>query len=102
LRCLDPQEAQKAVTDFHDSLCRGHHFWRTTTYKILEAGYFFPSLFTDVYAKIMACDKCHKFSGKQQLKYLPLKSVVVSSPFQQWGPSLGKFIQHQVVNTGGF
>jgi hypothetical protein len=85
LRCLDPQEAQKAMTDFHDSLCGGHHFWRTTTYKILRAGYFWPSLFTDVCANIRACVKCQKFSGKQQLKSFPLKPVVVSGPFQQWG-----------------
>jgi hypothetical protein len=85
LRCLDPQEAQKVMTDFHDSLCGGHHFWRTTTYKILRAGYFWPSLFTDVCANIRACVKCQKFSGKQQLKSFPLKPVVASGPFQQWG-----------------
>jgi hypothetical protein len=26
LRCLDPQEAQKIMFDFHDSSCGGHHF----------------------------------------------------------------------------
>jgi hypothetical protein len=85
LRCLDPQEAQKIMFDFHDSLCGGHHFWKTTAYKILRAGYYWPTLFTDVCAKIRACIKCQKFSGKQQLKSLPLKPVVASGPFQQWG-----------------
>jgi hypothetical protein len=46
LRCLDPQEAQKIMLEFHDSLCGGHHFWRTMTYKILRDGYFWPTLFT--------------------------------------------------------
>jgi hypothetical protein len=54
-------------------------------YKILRAGYFWPSLFTDFCAKIRACVKCHKFSGKQQLKSFPLNPVVASRPFQQWG-----------------
>jgi hypothetical protein len=31
LRCLDPQEAQRIMFDFHNSLCGGHHFWKTTT-----------------------------------------------------------------------
>jgi hypothetical protein len=57
-RCPDPQEAQRALTDFHDSSCGGHHFWRTTTYKILRDGYFWPNLFTDVCTKIRACAKC--------------------------------------------
>jgi hypothetical protein len=85
LRCLDPQAAQRIMSNFHDSLCRGHHFWRTTTYNILSAGYFWPSLFTDVCAKIRACVKCKKFSRKQQLKSLPLKPIAVSGPSQQWG-----------------
>jgi hypothetical protein len=58
LRCLDPQEAQKIMSNFHDSLCGGHHYWRTTTYKILIAGYLWPNVFIDVCAKIRACSKC--------------------------------------------
>jgi hypothetical protein len=58
LRCLDPDDAKKTMADFCDSLCGGHHFWRTIAYKILKVGYFWPSLFTNFYAKIRACDKC--------------------------------------------
>jgi hypothetical protein len=82
---MDPQEAQRAMTGFHDSSCGGHHFWRTTAYKILRAGYFWPDLFSNVFAKVRACFKCQKFVGKYQLKYFPLKPVMVSGPFQQWG-----------------
>jgi hypothetical protein len=82
LRCLYPQEAQRAMTDFHDSLCGGHHFWRTALYKILRAGYFWPSPFSNVCENIRACDKSQKFSRKKQLKYFPLNHVVVFGPFQ--------------------
>jgi hypothetical protein len=85
LRCLDPQEAQKIMSNFHDSLCGGYHLWRTTTYKILRAGYFWPSLFTDIFAKIRACVKGQKFFGKHQLNSLTLKHMVDSRPFLQWG-----------------
>jgi hypothetical protein len=85
LRCLDPQEAQKIMSDFHDSLCWGHHYWRTTTYNILRARYFWPSFFTNVCAKIRAYAKCQKFSGKKQVKSFPLKPMASSGPFQQWG-----------------
>jgi hypothetical protein len=61
LRCLDPQEAQKAMNDFHDSLCGGHHFWRTMAYKILRDGYFWPSLFTDVFSKIRSVSNAKMF-----------------------------------------
>jgi hypothetical protein len=65
LRCLDPQEAQKVTFDFHSGFCGGHHFWKTTTHKILRAGYYWPTLFPDVCREIRACTKCQKFSGKQ-------------------------------------
>jgi hypothetical protein len=82
LICLDPKETKQTMTNFHENLCGGYHFWRTTTYKILRAGYFWPILFNDVCVKIRTCDKCKKFSGKQQLKSFPLKPIVVSGPFQ--------------------
>jgi hypothetical protein len=58
LRCLDPQQAQKVMFDFHNSLCRGHHFWKTTARKILRAGYYWPTLFPNVCREIRACIKC--------------------------------------------
>jgi hypothetical protein len=85
LRCLNPPEAQKVMFDFHEGLCGGHHFWKTTAHKILRARYYWPTLFADVCRGIRACIKCQKFSGKQQLKSLPLKPIVSPTPFQQWG-----------------
>jgi hypothetical protein len=84
-KCMNPQEADRVNVEFHSILCGGHHFWNTTAYKILRAGYYQPTLFTNVYRKVRACIKCQRFSGKQQIKSLPLKPVVVSGPFQQWG-----------------
>jgi hypothetical protein len=43
LRCLDPHKAQRIMSDFHDNLCGGHHFWRKPPYKILRVGYFWPT-----------------------------------------------------------
>jgi hypothetical protein len=85
LRCLDAQEAQNIIFNFHEILCGGHHFWRTISYKIFRAGYFFPSLFTDVFEKIRSCVKCQKLSGKKKINYFPLNPMVASGPFQQWG-----------------
>jgi hypothetical protein len=85
LKCVDPQEADMIMIEFHDSLYGGHHFWKTTAYKILRAGYYWPTVFIDVCRRVQACTKCQRFVGKQQLKSLPLNHVVVSRPFQQWG-----------------
>jgi hypothetical protein len=72
------------MTEFHEGVCGGHHFWKSTAYKILRAAYYWPSVFSDVYLKVRACEKFQRFSNKQKLKPLPLKPVKVSPPFQQW------------------
>jgi hypothetical protein len=82
---MNPQEAERVIVEFHDNLCGGHHFWKTTAYKILRVGYYWPTLFTYIYREVRACIKCQRFSGKKQIKSLPLKPVVISGPFQQWG-----------------
>jgi hypothetical protein len=76
LRCLNPQEAQKVIFDFHSGLCGGHHFWKTITHKILRDGYYWPTLFLDVCKEVRACIKFQRFLGKQQLKALPLKPII--------------------------
>eukprot|EP00253_Pinus_taeda_P020176 PITA_20176 len=85
LNCLVEEEAKRVVEDFHRGDCGGHLFWKTTTNKILRAGYYWPSLFLDVYKAIKNCHESQIFQGKQKLQPLPLKPIEVSAPFQQWG-----------------
>ena len=59
-------------------------YWKAIAYKILRAGYYWPSLFADVYQQVRACVPCQKFAGKQKLLSLPLKPIAVNAPFQQW------------------
>eukprot|EP00253_Pinus_taeda_P018289 PITA_18289 len=85
LNCLVEEEAKRVVEDFHRGDCGGHLFWKTTANKILRAGYYWPSLFSDVYKAVKNCHECQIFQGKQKLQPLPLKPIDVSAPFQQWG-----------------
>ena len=73
------------ISESHEGACGGHKYWKETTYKILRAGYYWPSLFADVYQQVIACIPCQKFASKQKLLSLPLKPFAVSAPFQQWG-----------------
>jgi hypothetical protein len=70
------------INEFQEGLCGGHDAWRETTYKILRAGYYWPKLFTDVNAKVRACNSCQIFYGKQKLLALPLIPVKYEAPFQ--------------------
>ena len=56
LRCLDKEESVQFMHHFHSSTCGGHHYWKTTSHKILRAGYYWPVCFADVCTFVMACD----------------------------------------------
>ena len=82
LKCLDKIEIKGVIFESHEGACGGHKYWKEITYKILRVGYYWPSLFSDVYQQVRACIPCHKFAGKQNLLSLPLKPIAVNAPFQ--------------------
>lgn len=53
--------------------------------KILIIGFYWPTLFPNVYKEVSTCHECHIFDGKRKLLPLPLKPILVEAPFQQWG-----------------
>lgn len=55
LNFLVENEAQKVMNDFHRGYYGGHLFWKTTANKILRVGYYWPSLFSDLYKIVMSC-----------------------------------------------
>ena len=82
LNCLVEEEVNKVKEYFHKGDCRGHHFWKITANKILRAGYYWPTLFADVYKTVKGCHEYQIFEGRQKLQPLPLKPIEVSAPFQ--------------------
>ena len=57
LRCLDKEQSVEVIHQFHSSICGGHHYWKTTAHKILRAGYYWPTLFSDVFSFVKSCDE---------------------------------------------
>jgi hypothetical protein len=53
---LIESKTEGVIDEFHEGVCGGHHAWRATCYKILRARYYWPKLFTDVNARVRACN----------------------------------------------
>jgi len=64
LRCLDKEQSMEVMQQFHSNMCGGHHFWKTTAHKTLRAGYYWPTLFSNVFSFVKTCDRCQRFEGK--------------------------------------
>jgi len=67
LRCVNPEQAEKIIDEMHRGDCGGHLFWKATTYKILRVGFYWSTLFNDVFSKVRACEECQKFVGKHKV-----------------------------------
>lgn len=85
LNCLLEDDEQKTIEEFHKRDCGGHLFWKTIANKISRVGFYWPTLFFDVYKRVFSCHECHIFEGRRKLLPLPLKTIAVESPFQQCG-----------------
>ena len=51
-RCLPEEEIQSVISHCHDSPCEGHASTSKTAAKVLQAGFFWPSLFKDIYTYV--------------------------------------------------
>ena len=78
-------EAQHTIKEFHKGDFGGHHSCKVTTNKILRAGYYWPTLFLDVYKETSMCHQCQIFDGKRKVLPLSLNPITIEAPFQQWG-----------------
>jgi transposase InsO family protein len=85
LSCLLEEEVEKNIREFHKGDCGGHHYWKTIVHKILRVGFYWPSIFSDVYKEVSSAHECQIFYGKRKLQTLPLKPISVEAPFRQWG-----------------
>jgi hypothetical protein len=85
LKCLDENEAKQVIIDIHRGICGGHQHWKDTTLKILREGYYWRTLFYDVFTIVRVCNESQNFASKHKLLSLPLKPIITSGPFQQWG-----------------
>ena len=85
INCLLETEVRENINEFHRKDCGGHLFWKTTAYKILRVGLYWPTLFSDVYKEVSTCYEFQIFEGKRKMMPLPLIPISVETPFQQWG-----------------
>ena len=52
LKCVDENDAQRIMTKLHRGACGAHVYWKSTVNRILRDGYYWPTLFLDVPAKV--------------------------------------------------
>ena len=62
LRCLSHKEADYVMKE-HERICGNHSGARSLVYKLIRAGYYWPTMLKDAQAYVKACNKCQRFSN---------------------------------------
>ncbi|XP_075670199.1 uncharacterized protein LOC142639961 [Castanea sativa] len=63
LRCLASKEADYIIREVHEGICGNHSESRSLVHKLVQAGYYWPTMQKDADAYVRACDKCQRFDN---------------------------------------
>jgi hypothetical protein len=90
LRYVNNEDTQKLLQETHGSSSYvihvgGNFSDKTTTFKIIRKGYYWPSIFRDPYVFSISYDKCQKFAGKERLSTMPLQPILPGLSFFKVG-----------------
>ena len=78
-------EQEGILSHCHDSACGGHFASQKTAVKVLQAGFYWPSLFKDAYTMCKQCDKCQRMGKISRRHMMPLNPILVVELFDVWG-----------------
>ncbi|CAN6579344.1 unnamed protein product [Malus baccata var. baccata] len=84
-RCVHDSEFNAILTFCHTYACGGHFGTQRTALKVLECGFYWPTIFRDARTFCMSCDRCQRTGNigpKQQMPQIPIFSVEI---FDVWG-----------------
>ncbi|KAL3620041.1 hypothetical protein CASFOL_034953 [Castilleja foliolosa] len=82
-RCVTKREAQEILQFCHDG--HGHHGAQKTAFKVLQAGFFWPSIFKDAHEYCKACDKCQRTGTIGKRDEMPTHMNLEVDVFDVWG-----------------
>ena len=84
-RCISESDQQNVISFCHDHACGGHFSSRKTAAKILQCGFYWPSIFRDSHAYCSACERCQKLGSIGKRNMMPLNPILIVEIFDVWG-----------------
>ena len=74
----------RVLEAFHCSLVGGHHSGIQTAHKILQCGYYWPTIYKDAYDFSKSCNYCQRDGGISKSQELPNNPILVIKLFDVW------------------
>ncbi|KAM1818347.1 hypothetical protein ACFX11_000152 [Malus domestica] len=84
-RCVHDSEFQSILNFCHTYACGGHFGTQRTARKVLECGFYWPTIFKDARTFCMACDRCQRTGSIGPKDQMPLSPIFNVEIFDVWG-----------------
>ena len=84
-RCVPESEQCKILNECHASPYGGHFSRERTAHKILQSGFYWPTIFRDCAEWVKLCDRCQNIGNISSRNEMPLKGIMVVKIFDVWG-----------------
>jgi hypothetical protein len=84
-RCIPDNEVSSVIKFCHSEACGGHLSSKKTTAKILQCGFYWPTMFKDTHAFCKTCENCQKLGSISKHHMMTLNPILVIGIFNCWG-----------------
>ncbi|XP_076935011.1 uncharacterized protein LOC143601506 [Bidens hawaiensis] len=84
-RCIPDSEVWEVLAHAHASACGGHFNGQKTGYRVLQCGFYWPTIFKDSSAYARHCLNCQKLGSISKRDEMPLQPILVLEIFHVWG-----------------
>ncbi|KAK1423118.1 hypothetical protein QVD17_18413 [Tagetes erecta] len=84
-RCVFGEESRNILRHCHEGPTGGHNGASYTARKVLDSGFYWPSLFKDAYEFVRSCDACQRVGNISSRNEMPQTILQVVEVFDVWG-----------------
>ena len=79
--CVPEQEKHGTLSHCHGNACGGHFASQKTAMRVLQSGFWWPSLFKDAHEVSKGCDKCQRLGKLSRRNMMPLNPILIVDLF---------------------
>ena len=85
LRCLGSKGVDYIMKEVHEGICGNHSGAQSLVHKLIQAGYYWPTMQKNAQAYVKTCDKCQRFSNA--IRQASEELTLMTAPWlvAQWG-----------------
>ena len=82
---ISDSQARMILQELHKGNVGGHFSQDITVCKVLDAGYWWPTIYKDTYEYCQTCHECQKTGGLPKSVSIKLITTLLAEPFMKWG-----------------